>query len=138
VPSLTPAELQEARRASGNLGGRPRKPTVAEAKAAALEELLPPAIKSLKAHLGDGDPEAWRAALRLFEHTFGRPAELPAEEEDLQVGSPGDIQAMTPEERRALRKRLLAEYPELRELVPSATAHQASSKSVRTRTQNTC
>ena len=32
MPSLTPAELQAARRASGRLGGRPRKPTVSEAR----------------------------------------------------------------------------------------------------------
>jgi hypothetical protein len=42
----------------------------AEARAAALEELVPAAIKSLRAHLGDGDPLAWRAALRVFEHAF--------------------------------------------------------------------
>src|SRR5262249_37650968 len=79
----TPQELQQARRASGNLGGRPRKPTQAEARAAALEELVPVAIKSLRAHLGDGDPAAWRAALRGFEHAFGRPTEFPDEPVDL-------------------------------------------------------
>jgi hypothetical protein len=47
---------QQACRASGNLGGRPRKPTQAEARATALEKLVPAAIKSLAAHLGDGDP----------------------------------------------------------------------------------
>jgi hypothetical protein len=120
VPSLTPAELQEARRASGNLGGRPRKPTVAEARAAALEELLPLAMKSLRAHLGDGDPAGWRVALRVFEYAFGRPAEIPEEEEDLQAGTRAYIQAMTPEERKAVRARLLRDHPELRELVPRA------------------
>src|SRR5262245_5869581 len=85
VPSLTPEQLQEARRRSGRLGGRPPKPTVEEARRAALEELVPPAIKSLKAHLGDGDPEAWRAALRVFEHAFGRPQEQPLAPEDLAL-----------------------------------------------------
>ena len=75
MPRLSPAELQAARRASGNLGGRPRKPTQAEARAAALEELVPAAIKSLAAHLGEGDPDAWRAALRVFELSDGKPAE---------------------------------------------------------------
>lgn len=119
VPSPTPAELQEARRASGNLGGRPRKPTVAEARAAALEELVPAAVKSLRAHLGDGDPAAWQAALRVFEHAYGRPAEIP--EEDLET--PATIQevaAMSARERRAVRARLIAEHPELAELVPRA------------------
>lgn len=52
-----------------------------------MEELVPAAIKSLRAHLGDGDPNAWRAALRVFEHAFGRAPEqveefaMPAVEE---------------------------------------------------------
>jgi hypothetical protein len=65
---LTPDELQEARLRSGRLGGRPKKPTVEEAREAALEELVPAAIRSLKVHLGDGNPNAWRAALRVVEH----------------------------------------------------------------------
>jgi hypothetical protein len=63
TPKLTPSELQEARRRSGRLGVRPKKPTVEEAREAALEERVPAAIRSLKAHLGDGNPNAWRAAL---------------------------------------------------------------------------
>lgn len=43
---------------------------------------MPPAIKSLRAHLGDGDPNAWRAALRVFEHAFGRPQELATPTDD--------------------------------------------------------
>ena len=77
---LTPADLQEARRRSGRHGGRPRNPTVEEARRAALEEPVPPAIKSLRAHLGDGDPQAWRAALRVFEHAFGRAPEQAPDE----------------------------------------------------------
>jgi hypothetical protein len=48
-------------------------PTQSEARAAALEALVPPAILSLKAHPGTGDPLAWRAALRVLEHAIGRP-----------------------------------------------------------------
>ena len=69
MPSLTPEQLQEARRRSGRLGGRPRKPTVEEARQAALDELVPRALKVLRAHLGEGDEvnaDAWRAALRVF------------------------------------------------------------------------
>ena len=51
------------------------KPAVEEARQAALEDLVPAAIKSLQAHLGDGDPNACRAALRVFEHAFGRAPE---------------------------------------------------------------
>src|SRR5262249_17052870 len=84
MPRLTATELQEARVASGRLGGRPRKPTVEEARQAALGDLVPAASKSLRAHLGDGDPNAWRAALRVFEHAFGR-----APEQVEEFGLPG-------------------------------------------------
>jgi hypothetical protein len=50
---------------AGRLGGRPRKPTQAETRSAALEELVPAATKSLAAHLGDGEATSWRAALRV-------------------------------------------------------------------------
>jgi hypothetical protein len=43
MASLIPAELHEATKRSGRLGGRPRKPTVAEAREAASEELMPAA-----------------------------------------------------------------------------------------------
>jgi hypothetical protein len=79
MPSLTPTELQEARRRSGRLGGRPRKPTVEEARRAALDELVPKALRVLSEHLDKGGPDAWRAALRVFEHAYGRAPEQPEE-----------------------------------------------------------
>ena len=51
-----PMELQEARRKSGRLGGRPRKPTVEEARRAALDELVPKALRVLNEHLDRGGP----------------------------------------------------------------------------------
>jgi hypothetical protein len=74
MPSLTPAELREARRRSDRLGGRPRKPTVDDA-GRRLEGFVPAAIRSLTAHLGDGNPDAWRAPLRVVEHQLGKPDE---------------------------------------------------------------
>jgi hypothetical protein len=113
---LSPVELQDARRASGNLGGRPRKPTQAEARANALEDLVPAAIKSLAAHLGDGDATAWRAALRVFELSYGKPAETieiaPETLDPFQVGE------MTQAERGVLLTRVLEQHPQLAELVP--------------------
>lgn len=67
--------LPGARVRSGRLGGRPKKISRDEARAAALEELVPSAIRSLQNHLGDGDPASWRAALRVFELAFGPPPE---------------------------------------------------------------
>jgi hypothetical protein len=55
MPRLTIEELNEARRRSGNLGGRPRKPTRDEAREKALDELTPQALAVLKVHLGDPD-----------------------------------------------------------------------------------
>jgi hypothetical protein len=105
MPKLTPVQLQAARVASGRLGGRPRKPTVEEARQAALEELVPSAIKSLKAHLGDGDPDAWRAALRVFEHAFGR---APEQIEEMPVISdPDDIANLSWQQMRVLAASLV-------------------------------
>ena len=56
MPRLSPAELSEARRASGNLGGRPRKPTQAEARAAALEQLVSPSGADAYPHLASLEP----------------------------------------------------------------------------------
>jgi hypothetical protein len=95
------------------LGGRPRKPTQAEARAEALEQLMPAAIKSLAAHLDNGDPAAWRAALRVFELGYGKPPE-PAE---IDV-DPLRVREMTSAERAAMIARLLDDHPALAELVP--------------------
>jgi hypothetical protein len=95
VARLSPAELQAARVRSGRLGGRPRKPTVEEARQAALDELVPKALKVLKAHLGEGDevnPDAWRAALRVFDHQFGR-----APEQVEEVVLPADADSRAPQ-----------------------------------------
>jgi hypothetical protein len=59
----------------------------------------------------------WRAAAWLYERAYGKP------EQRVEVETPGtleEIAAMTPEERRELRARLLRDHPELRELVPRA------------------
>jgi hypothetical protein len=113
---LSPVELSAARRASGNLGGRPRRPTQAEARSAALEELVPAAIKSLAAHLGDGEASSWRAALRVFELSYGKPAEtVELETENLDVFM---VQQMTSPERQAILARLLDQHPRLAELIP--------------------
>lgn len=73
MPSLTPQELQEARLRSGRLGGRPPKRTVGEARAQALEELVPEALRVLREELEVGGPQAVRAALRIVEHQWGSP-----------------------------------------------------------------
>ena len=78
VAKLTSEELQAARRRSGRLGGRPPKPTVGEARAEALERLVPKAIQVLEEHLGSGRPDAWRSAHRILEHSWGRPPEYVA------------------------------------------------------------
>lgn len=79
-------------------------------------ELVPAAIKSLAAHLGDGDPVAWRAALRVFELSYGRPAEtIEIAPETLD---PFMVTQMTQAERGVMMTRLLEQHPQLIELVP--------------------
>jgi hypothetical protein len=76
---------------------------------------VPAAIKSLAAHLGDGDPVAWRAALRVFELSYGKPAETV--ELDLDVVDPLHVAEMTSAERAQLVARVLEQHPHLAELV---------------------
>jgi hypothetical protein len=78
---------------------------------------VPAAVKSLRAHLGDGDPLAWRAALRVFEQAFGRPVDV-VEELDLDVVDPMHVSEMTAAERALLIARVLEVHPHLAELVP--------------------
>jgi hypothetical protein len=75
------------------------------------------AIASLKAHLADGDPGAWRAALRALEHYIGRPGEtledaIPVDLDPLGVAS------MTQAQRAALIRRVFDDHPNLAELLP--------------------
>ena len=92
MPPLTAAELQEARVASGRLGGRPRKPTVSEAREAALAELVPPSIVTLKAHIESGAPDAWKAGIRVLELAFAR---TDASDEFRLPSDPAEIEAMS-------------------------------------------
>jgi hypothetical protein len=110
MPTPTPDELQRARRASGRLGGRPRKPTRDEARERALEDLVPKALKVLGKHLGDGEnvnAESWRAALRVFEFAFGRPPD------EARETSRTGIENLSVDERRNLCANLIEQYPQL-------------------------
>jgi hypothetical protein len=101
------------RSVAGRLGGRPRKPTVAEAREAALAELVPKALQVLKVHLGEGDeinPASWPAALRLFEYAYGR--EPPDGIENVVLPDSADgMSTLSWLEMRALAVRLVAEPP---------------------------
>jgi hypothetical protein len=77
---------------------------------------VPAAIKSLAAHLGDGEASSWRAALRVFELSYGRPAETI--ELDPVTLDPFQVAEMTPAERGILLSRVLEQHPQLAELVP--------------------
>jgi hypothetical protein len=111
MPSLTPQQLAEARRRSGRLGGRPKKPTREEARAAALEALVPPAVASLKAHLGDGDPAAWRAGLRVLELAYGPAPPVPLVDDVPLPASAEDVRALGWRELRIVAAKLVAEIP---------------------------
>jgi hypothetical protein len=77
---------------------------VEEARQAALEELTPRALKVLTAHLGDGDnvnPDAWRAALRVFDHAYGRAPEQPIDDVGLP-DDPDDVSSLSWEQLKIL------------------------------------
>jgi hypothetical protein len=84
-----------------------------------LEELVPAAIRSLKAHLGDGNPNAWRAALRVVEHQLGKPAE----QTDPQML---DARAMTAEQRKQAIAAMVEAHPGLAALMPRTSDVQTA------------
>jgi hypothetical protein len=106
MPTVSIAELNEARRRSGKLGGRPRNPTATESRQQALDRLLPRSLAVLEAHLESAGPDAWRAALRIFEHAYGRPRE------DVGVSpldGDQDLRLMSDEALAILRRQLHAQ-----------------------------
>ena len=108
---LNPAQLQEARRRSGRLGGRPRKPTREEARERALDELTPRALAVLRDHLGDPaspNPGSWKAALAIFSHAYGAAPVTPTEGVRLP-DSAGEISTMSWREMQVVAARLLGE-----------------------------
>src|SRR5262249_12129083 len=110
MPSLTPAELQEARRRCGRLGGRPRRPSREEAREGALEALVPSAVASLRGHLADGDPSAWRAALSVIELAYG-PTPPPTTDDITLPHAAADARALGWRELQIVAARLLGELP---------------------------
>jgi hypothetical protein len=108
--SLRGEHLQEARRRSGRLGGRPRKVTSAEARERALKALVPPAVAALRAHLGDGDPAAWRAGLRVLELAYGS-APPPATEDVPVPATSEDVTNLGWSQMQILAARLIADIP---------------------------
>ena len=111
MPSLTPAQLQEARRRSGRLGGRPRKPTREEARERALDELTPRALAVLRDHLGDPaspNPGSWKAALAIFSHAYGAAPVTPTEGVRLP-DSATEVTALTWREMQVVAARVLGE-----------------------------
>jgi hypothetical protein len=76
---------------------------------------VPLAVRSLAGHLADGDPAAWRAALRVLALAFG-PA---PDADDVDVVDPLDVRSMSSGQRAQLLARTLELHPELAVLVPS-------------------
>lgn len=104
MPTPTPEQLSAARVASGRLGGRPKKPTLAEARERALAELEPRAMAVLREHLDRGGADAWRAALTIFSHRYGRPQDHVV----VDTGAPdivADLRALSSDDLARLRER---------------------------------
>ena len=69
---------------------------------------MPPAVASLKAHINDDDPTAWRASLRVLELAFPRTAEPETPEMPLEVD---DVLNLGWQELRVLAARMTIEQP---------------------------
>lgn len=106
MATLTPAELQEARIRSGNLGGRPRKPTMSEARDTALAELTPRAVEVLRRELDEGGPQAVRAAMKIIDHAWGTPPQR-IELSTPELENVRDLRDLSTEEFINLRRRVL-------------------------------
>jgi hypothetical protein len=71
-----------------------------------LAELVPPALASLRAHLADGNPDAWRAGLRVLELAYG-PAP-PQQQEDVSLPEGvADVAALSWRELQIMAARVL-------------------------------
>jgi hypothetical protein len=73
---------------------------------------MPKALKVLEEKLEANDQDSWRAAVKLIEYGWGRPAE------QVEVRTGAKVDELTLDQLRELRSRLLAEHPELRRLTP--------------------
>jgi hypothetical protein len=68
---------------------------------------MPKALKVLEAKIEANDKDSWRAAVRLIEYGWGRPAE------QIEVRADEPVESMSLDQRKELRDRLLREYPAL-------------------------
>ena len=75
---------------------------------AVLRRLMPKALRVLEQKIEANDQDSWRAALRLIEYAWGRPAE------QHDVRTEPQVEELSVDQLRALRARLLAEHPEFR------------------------
>lgn len=69
---------------------------------------MPPSVASLKAHINGGDPNAWRASLRVLELAFPRTAEPETPEMPLDAD---DVVNLGWQELRLLAARMTIERP---------------------------
>ncbi len=82
-----------------------------ERAAQALDQDWPDVLAALRRGLEDKDArKAAAAAVSYVQLVYGRQLQQPVDE---QPADPLDVSAMTREQRDALKRRLLAEHPEL-------------------------
>jgi hypothetical protein len=111
-PNLSIDELNERRRRSGNLGGRPRKPTAAQAEAKKLEELVPKAMIRLEQNLdAESEQVSQRAADSVLDRAWGKAALSVRHKVDVPDGMPWE--GLTPAAKRAVLAKLTRHREEL-------------------------
>ncbi len=85
--------------------------SVRECAAQALDDDWPDVLKALRAGLKDKDAgKAAKTAIAYVQLVYGRQLQQP---EDEEPADPLDVSQMSREQRNALKRRILAQHPEL-------------------------
>lgn len=92
------------------MSGPPRRATREEARAAAWRRSFRQPSPPCAAHLGDGDPEACRAGLRVIELAYD-PAPAPTTDDAALPDTLTDVRALGWRELQVVAARLLGELP---------------------------
>lgn len=104
---------------------REARQSVRERAAAALDDDWPDVLKALQAGLKDGKPaDRARVAVSYVQLVYGRQLQKPDDEKP--AVDPLDVASLTREEREALKRKLLAEHPDMAARLRLVMDEQAS------------
>jgi hypothetical protein len=110
APSEDPLDVSQMTREERHALKRRARSTARERAAAALDDDFPAVLAALRRGLEDKSAAiATRTAISYVQLVYGRQLQQRADEEP----DPLDVASMTRDERNALKRRLLAQHPDL-------------------------